>query len=115
MGARWPKVLRTGAIIRVGSEESRQVGLGAQSSAYVDLSFKDGHVERWMHGAGIAEPEPGFDDPRVLVAWGKQVAEQQRYSLQWELRDSFYGVAERELETAPIEVVIEWNVDLRAT
>ncbi len=115
MPARWPQILRHGAVVRVASFPTQGAGVGAHALAYVDLRFKDDHVERWLHSGGTRPRERGLDVPLVLVEWGRHVAEEQAYSLLWELSDSFPLYKGKRLEVVdfgPLEVVIEWNVDL---
>ncbi len=115
MSERWPQILRHGALVRVAPLPTQGRGIGAHALAYVDLRFKDGHVERWLHSGGTRQRERGLDVPLLLVEWGRNVVEEQADSLLWELGDSFYpykGKRRGGIDFGPLEVVVEWNVDL---
>lgn len=108
MPTRWPQVLRRGAVVRVASSPTQGPGPGAHALSYVDLHYKDGPVERWLGPGSVRTCERGLDVPVVLVRWGREVAEEQLYSLQRELKDAFYGIRPDDVDGAPVEIVIEW-------
>jgi hypothetical protein len=102
MTTRTPTVIRKGARIRVATA-------AAEALAYVDLRFDDGHVERWIGPGEIRGGGAAAD----LVAWGEEVVETQGDALLEELRESFGPHFVAGLAGVPVEVVLEWDTDVR--
>ena len=80
----------------------------AWAISFVDLQFDDGHVERWLGSGSVRD---GDLVPRAdLLAGGSEVADE--HSLLADLGMAFAGVDRGALESAPVEVVVEWNAQL---
>ena len=104
-----PRILRRGAVIRVqGPAGDTTESASAWAISFVDLQFDDGHVERWLGSGSVRD---GDLVPRAdLLAWGSEVADE--HSLLADLGMAFSGVDRGALESAPVEVVVEWNAQL---
>jgi hypothetical protein len=106
-----PEIVRKGAVVRIdAAEHDASAAAGAYAIAFVDLRFDDGHVERWL-GSGSLRDDPS--DPVLyseLMGWATSVATE--HTLIADLGMNFSNVDRRALETAPVEIVFEWNADL---
>jgi hypothetical protein len=103
-----PRVLRKGAVVRVGGDGST-LPVEAYALSYLDLRFEDGHVERWLgpgHTRTLADVAPG-----QLRVWGEEVIDEQGACLIEELAWSFQHLGSHLLEV-PVEIVVEWNAQL---
>ena len=101
-------------MIRVASTEA-DAALTARAWAisYVDIQLGDGHVERWL-GSGSLHDNPTRPLPYdTLLAWGEAVADE--HSMIGDLGTAFRDVDRHALESAPIEIVVEWNAELPQT
>jgi hypothetical protein len=109
-----PVTLRRGAVVRVAAGRPEDVAsMCVHALSSVDLRFPDDHTERWLGPGALYDAPEGsglrFDE---LVPLGERVAEEQGITLFAEVRQAFRDFDRDAFDSAPVEVVLQWNAEM---
>jgi hypothetical protein len=106
-----PEVVRKGAVARIAGGAAP--GTPVLALEFVDISFGDGHVERWL-GMGWTYAVPAAADPMpALLEWITERLALDQGNLSAELKREFaFPKGVDPLAGVPSEIVVEWNAKL---